>query len=413
MTSQADGPDQELLRARAHVLALRAEPWSRRSRWIDQKFGARPVVAEANKRALKAGYAFGETTEMFHTHYRVKPAKLAARHVPQHHRQRGDRARLPGRLASSPTASCSTARTRSPRPATSSTSCPATRAFGVKTFQAEDEIAAIGAAIGASYGGALALTASSGPGIALKTEAMGLAVMVELPLVVIDVQRAGPSTGHADQERAGRPAPGHVRAQLATRRSRSSRRPRPASASTSPSRRAGIALKYMTPVVYLSDAFLATGSEPWKIPALADLPGIGVANATDPATFRPYQRDPDTLARPWAVPGTPGLEHRIGGLEKADITGNVSYDPDNHHRMQLLRAAEGRRHRRRHPAARGLRARAGRAADPRLGLDLRRHPLRGRAPARRRPVGRPRAPAPPQPVPGQHRGRSSAATGAC
>ena len=136
----------------------------------------------------------------------------------------------------------------------------------------------------------------------------------------------------------------------------------------------------MTPVVYLSDAFLATGSEPWKIPSLADLPSIGVANATDPATFRPYQRDPETLARPWAVPGTPGLEHRIGGLEKADITGNVSYDPDNHHRMQTLRAAKVAGHRRRHPAARGLRARAGRAADPRLGLDLRGDPVRGRAP---------------------------------
>ena len=207
--------------------------------WIDEKFAARPVVAEANKRALKAGYAFGETTEIFHTHYRVAPAKLPPGIYRNITGNEADRARLPGRVASSPTGSSSTARTRSRRPATSCTSSSGYKTFGVKTFQAEDEIAAIGAAIGASYGGALGLTASSGPGIALKTEAMGLAVMVELPLVVIDVQRAGPSTGHADEERAGRPAPGDVRAQLATRRCRSSRRPRPASASTSRSRPAG------------------------------------------------------------------------------------------------------------------------------------------------------------------------------
>ena len=213
------------------------------------------------------------------------------------------------------------------------------KTFGVKTFQAEDEIAAIGAAIGASYGGALALTASSGPGIALKTEAMGLAVMVELPLVVIDVQRAGPSTGM--------PTKNEQADLLQVMFGRNSDSPLPIVAPATPGEcfdlaieACRLALKYMTPVVYLSDAFLATGSEPWKIPSLDGMPSIAVDNATDPATYRPYQRDPRTLARPWAVPGTPGLEHRIGGLEKADITGNVSYDPDNHHRMQLLRQAK-------------------------------------------------------------------------
>ena len=306
--------------------------------WVDQKFGARPIVADANKRALKAGYAFGETTEAFHTHYRVKPGPSGARHVSQHHRQRGDGARLPGRLAAG-------------RPQLFYGSYPITpasdilhqlsgyKAFGVKTFQAEDEIAAIGAAIGASYGGALALTASSGPGIALKTEAMGLAVMVELPLVVIDVQRAGPSTGM--------PTKNEQADLLQVMFGRNSDSPLPIVAPATPGEcfdyaieACRLALKYMTPVVYLSDAFLATGSEPWRIPDVSAMPGIGVANASDPATFRPYQRDPDTLARPWAVPGTPGLEHRIGGLEKADITGNVSYDPDNHHRMQLYRQAK-------------------------------------------------------------------------
>jgi 2-oxoglutarate ferredoxin oxidoreductase subunit alpha len=210
----------------------------------------------------------------------------------------------------------------------------------VKTFQAEDEIAAIGAAIGASYGGALGMTASSGPGIALKTEAMGLAVMVELPLVVIDVQRAGPSTGM--------PTKNEQADLLQVMFGRNSDSPIPIVAPATPGECFDyaieawrIALKYMTPVVYLSDAFLATGSEPWRIPALDDIPSIAVDNATrGDGPFHPYDRDPDTLARPWAVPGTAGLEHRIGGLEKADITGNVSYDPDNHHRMQTLRAAK-------------------------------------------------------------------------
>jgi 2-oxoglutarate ferredoxin oxidoreductase subunit alpha len=306
--------------------------------WIDSKFGARPVVAEANKRALKAGYAFGETTELFHTHYRVKPARLA----PGTYRNiTGNEATALGFLAASHLAGRPLFYGSYPITPASDIlhQLSGYKTFGVKTFQAEDEIAAIGAAIGASYGGALGLTASSGPGIALKSEAMGLAVMTELPLVIINVQRAGPSTGM--------PTKNEQSDLLQVMFGRNGDSPMPVVAPATPGdcfdmavEAARLALKYMTPVVYLSDAFLATGSEPWRIPVVGDLAPIGVPNATDPATYRPYQRDPDTLARPWAVPGTPGLEHRIGGLEKADVTGNVSYDPDNHHRMQLLRHAK-------------------------------------------------------------------------
>jgi 2-oxoglutarate/2-oxoacid ferredoxin oxidoreductase subunit alpha len=307
--------------------------------WIDSKFGARPVIAEANKRALQAGYAFGETTEMFHTHFRVRPAKLD----PGTYRNiTGNEATSLGFLAASKLADRPLFYGSYPITPASDIlhQLSGYKAFGVKTFQAEDEIAAIGAAIGASYGGALGMTASSGPGIALKSEALGLAVMVELPLVVIDVQRAGPSTGM--------PTKTEQADLLQIMFGRNSDSPMPIVAPATPGECFDyaieawrIALKYTTPVVYLSDAFLATGSEPWKIPALGELPSIAVANATaGDGPFRPYQRDPETLARPWAVPGTAGLEHRIGGLEKADVTGNVSYDPDNHHRMQLLRAAK-------------------------------------------------------------------------
>ncbi len=307
--------------------------------WIDQKFSGRPIVAEANKRALKAGYAFGETTEIFHTHYRVKPAHLP----PGTYRNiTGNEATALGYLAASKLAGRPLFYGSYPiTPASDILHQLSTyKSFGVKTFQAEDEIAAIGAAIGASYGGALGMTASSGPGIALKTEAMGLAVMVELPLVVIDVQRAGPSTGM--------PTKNEQADLLQVMFGRNSDSPIPIVAPSTPGdcfemaiEAWRIALKYMTPVAFLSDAFLATGSEPWKIPDLAGLPDIGVDNATrGEGPFQPYLRDPDTLARPWAVPGTAGLEHRIGGLEKADGTGNVSYDPDNHHKMQLLRAAK-------------------------------------------------------------------------
>jgi 2-oxoglutarate ferredoxin oxidoreductase subunit alpha len=304
-------------------------------RWIEQRFGAKPVVAEANTRALKAGYAFGETTEMFHTTYHVAPAKLA----PGTYRNiTGNEATALGFVTAARLAKRELVYGSYPiTPASDILHQLATyKNFNVKTFQAEDEIAAIGSAIGASYGGALGMTASSGPGIALKSEAMNLAVMVELPLVVIDVQRAGPSTGMPTKTEQGD--------LLMAMFGRNSDSPVPIVAPATPAEcfdyaveAARLALKYMTPVVYLSDAFLATGAEPWKIPAIADLPDISVANPTDRSTFQPYARDPETLARPWAIPGTPGLEHRIGGLEKADVTGNVSYDPDNHHKMQMLR----------------------------------------------------------------------------
>jgi 2-oxoglutarate ferredoxin oxidoreductase subunit alpha len=304
--------------------------------WIEGKFSAKPVIAEANRRALKAGYAFGETTEMFHTTYRVAPARLD----PGTYRNiTGNEATALGCVIASRLAGRQLVYGSYPiTPASDILHQLATyKNFGVKTFQAEDEIAAIGSAIGASYGGAMGMTASSGPGIALKSEALNLAVMVELPLVMIDVQRAGPSTGM--------PTKTEQADLLMAMFGRNSDSPVPIVAPATPAEcfeyaieAWRIALKYMTPVVYMSDAFLATGSEPWRVPALSDLPGISVDNHTDRASFQPYARDPDTLARPWAVPGTPGLQHRIGGLEKADVTGNVSYDPDNHHRMQELRA---------------------------------------------------------------------------
>ncbi len=304
-------------------------------RWIEMRFSAKPEVAEGNIRALKAGYAFGETTEMFHTTYRVAPAKLG----PGTYRNiTGNEATALGFVTASRLAGRELVYGSYPiTPASDILHQLATyKNFGVKTFQAEDEIAAIGSAIGASYGGQMGMTASSGPGIALKSEALNLAVMVELPLVVVDVQRAGPSTGM--------PTKTEQADLLMAMFGRNSDSPVPIVAPATPAECFDyaieawrLALKYMTPVIYMSDAFLATGAEPWKIPSVADLPDISVTNHTDRSTFQPYARDPETLARPWAPPGTPGLEHRIGGLEKADITGNVSYDPDNHHRMQVLR----------------------------------------------------------------------------
>jgi 2-oxoglutarate/2-oxoacid ferredoxin oxidoreductase subunit alpha len=306
--------------------------------WIDDKFSKRPEIAEGNKRALKAGYNFGETTEIFHERYIVPPAKLA----PGHYRNiTGNEATALGFVAAAQLAGRDLFYGSYPITPASDIlhQLAGYKNFGVKTFQAEDEIAAIGAAIGASYGGAMGMTASSGPGIALKQEALGLAVMVELPLVVVDVQRAGPSTGmptkteQADllQVLFGRNSDSPVVVVAPAT---------PAECFTFSIEAWRLALKYMTPVVYMSDAFLATGAEPWHIPDVDDLPSIAVPNRTEREGFYPYLRDETTLARPWAVPGTPGLEHRIGGLEKADILGNVSYDPDNHHRMQLLRQAK-------------------------------------------------------------------------
>jgi 2-oxoglutarate ferredoxin oxidoreductase subunit alpha len=305
-------------------------------RWIDERFRSRPVIAEANTRALKAGYAFGETTEIFHTTYRVSPAHLR----PGTYRDiTGNEATALGMVTAAKLAKRDLFYASYPITPASEIlhSLSSYKHFGVRSFQAEDEIAAIGSAIGASFGGALGLTASSGPGIALKSEAMGLAVMVELPLVVVDVQRAGPSTGMPTKTEQGD--------LLQAMFGRNGDAPLPIVAPATPAEGFDlaieawrIALKYMTPVVYLSDAYLATGSEPWRIPEADELADIGIPDHTDASTFQPYLRDPQTLARPWAIPGTPGLEHRIGGLEKADVSGVVSYDPENHHSMTMLRA---------------------------------------------------------------------------
>ena len=371
--------------------------------WIDSKFSARPVVAEANKRALRAGYAFGETTEMFHTHYRVRPAKLA----PGTYRNiTGNEATALGFLTASRLADRPLFYGSYPITPASDIlhQLSGYKTFGVKTFQAEDEIAAIGAAIGASYGGALGLTASSGPGIALKTEAMGLAVMVELPLVVIDVQRAGPSTGM--------PTKNEQADLLQVMFGRNSDSPIPIVAPATPGEcfdlaieAARIALKYMTPVVYLSDAFLATGSEPWPIPDLASLPEHRGPECRrrrrDLPALPARSRDArPTLGR--AGHGRPRAPHRRpreGGRhgQRQLRPGQPPQDAD-------AAPAEGRGHRERHRPARGHGTGDRRAADARLGLDLWRDPLGGRAPAGGGPVGRTRAPAPPQPVPGQHRG---------
>jgi 2-oxoglutarate ferredoxin oxidoreductase subunit alpha len=209
----------------------------------------------------------------------------------------------------------------------------------VVTFQAEDEIAAITAAIGAAFAGSLAITTTSGPGMALKTEAIGLATAVELPIVVVDIQRGGPSTGL--------PTKTEQADLFQAMFGRNSEAPVPVLAPSSPGdcfwialEASRIAIKYMVPVIVLSDGYLANGAEPWRVPSVDELPQVPVRFHTDPADFRPYARDPETLARPWVVPGTPGLAHRIGGLEKQDVTGNISYDPLNHERMVRLRAAK-------------------------------------------------------------------------
>jgi 2-oxoglutarate ferredoxin oxidoreductase subunit alpha len=304
--------------------------------WLEEKYAKRPVFIEANKRALMAGYAFGETTEIFHTHYRVAPAKLA----PGTYRNiTGNEATALGFLAASQLAERNLFYSSYPiTPASEILQQLAEyKNFGVKTFQAEDEIAAIGAAIGASYGGGLGLTGTSGPGMALKSEMVGLAVITELPLVIVNVQRAGPSTGmptKTEQSDLFQAVFG-----------RNGDAPVPVVAPASPGECFAyaieawrLAIRHMTPVIYLSDAFLGTGSEPWRIPEMSELPDLRVPNHAEAEGWYPYIRDPGTLARPWVVPGTPGLEHRIGGLEKLDVLGTVSYDPDNHHRMSLNRA---------------------------------------------------------------------------
>ncbi len=306
--------------------------------WVRTKFAKLPEVARANEIALKTGYNFADTTEVFTTHYTVRKAVIA----PGKYRKiTGNEATAIGFVAASQL---------SGRPLFYG-SYPITPAsdilhelarhknFGVKTFQAEDEIAAVCAAIGASFTGHIGLTGTSGPGVALKQEAIGLAVMTELPLVIINVQRGGPSTGlptkteQADLFQAVWGRNGECPAIVIAPAT-------PADCFDMAIEAVRLAFKYMTPVFYLSDGYLANGAEPWRLPAIDELPKIEVKFADEPANFLPYKRDEATLSRPWALPGTPGLEHRVGGIEKQHETGNVNYDPENHHFMVLLRQAK-------------------------------------------------------------------------
>src|SRR5436305_3400527 len=303
--------------------------------WINAKFKKNPEIVRANEVALKTGYNFADTTEVFTTHYKVRKAVIA----PGKYRKiTGNEATAIGFITAAELA-------RRPLFYGSYPITPASdilhelarhKNFGVKTFQAEDEIAAVCAAIGASFTGHVGVTGTSGPGVALKQEAIGLAVMTELPLVIINVQRGGPSTGLPTktaqaalfQDVWGRKGecPAIVIAPAT-----------PADCFIMAVEAVRLAFKYMTPVFYLSDGYLANGAEPWAVPKIEDLPKIEIKFATDPTNFMPYARDEETLARPYAIPGTPGLEHRIGGIEKQHLTGNVNYDPENHHFMVKLR----------------------------------------------------------------------------
>jgi 2-oxoglutarate ferredoxin oxidoreductase subunit alpha len=307
--------------------------------FLEKKFAAKPNIAEANVKAFRAGYAFGETTETFAVQYEVKPAKLR----PGTYRNvTGNQALAMGLVAASVKSGLPLFLGAYPiTPASEILEQLARfKEFGVRTFQAEDEIAAVGAALGASFGGALGVSTSSGPGIVLKEETIGLAVTLELPLLILDIQRAGPSTGM--------PTKPEQADLLGVMFGRNAESPVPVVAASTPGgcfdaalEAVRIALKYRTPVFLLSDAYLANGSEPWLIPDVESLPDISVEFASAPNHengFMPYLRDESTLARPWAIPGTAGLEHRVGGLEKADVTGDISYDPDNHDYMVRVRA---------------------------------------------------------------------------
>jgi 2-oxoglutarate ferredoxin oxidoreductase subunit alpha len=323
--------------------------------FLKAKFASKPEIMAANVAAFGAGWNFGETTEAFPARYEVKPAPL----TPGTYRNiNGNTALAYGLIAASQLAGL-------PLFLGSYPITPASdilhelakhKRFGVRTFQAEDEIAAVGAALGASFGGSLSVTSTSGPGMLLKAETVGLAVSVELPLIVCDIQRAGPSTGMPTKTEQTDLLPAMF--------GRNGESPVPIVAPASPAdcfnaaiEAARIAVKYRTPVILLSDGYLANGSEPWRIPDTASLPDLSaefsfaeLAELAEPAVpaspgehsggFEPFRRDPVTLARPWAIPGTAGLEHRIGGIEKADITGEISYDPDNHDRMVRLRQAK-------------------------------------------------------------------------
>lgn len=306
--------------------------------WIKRKFKKVPTMVEANSRALHAGHAFAETTELFQNSFRVKKAPIA----PGKYRNiTGNEAAALGLVAAQKLSGHQLFYSTYPITPASDIlhNLAKLKAFGVKTFQAEDEIAGVGAAIGASFGGLLAVTGTSGPGLALKSEAIGLAVMTELPLVVINVQRGGPSTGL--------PTKTEQSDLLQALYGRNGESPvavvAPATAGEcflAVIQACRLAMKYRHPVIFLSDGYLGNGSEPWKIPEVDSLPKFEISHeaGVPPEEFQPYARDPETLARPWVLPGTPGYEHRIGGLEKQDVTGNVSYDPDNHERMIHLRA---------------------------------------------------------------------------
>lgn len=313
--------------------------------FIKEKFGKKPEIFESNVKALQAGYNYGDTTETFTTRYSVAKAKMD----PGTYRSiMGNQAVSYGLIAASQKSGL-------PLFLGSYPITPASdilhelskyKNFGIKTFQAEDEIAAITSAIGASYGGNLAVTTSSGPGIALKGEAMGLAVMLEIPLVIVNIQRGGPSTGLPTKTEQSDLMQAYY--------GRNGECPMPIVSASTPSdcfsavyEAARISVQHMTPVMFLSDGYIANGAEPWKFPAAADLPEIKTQFASQnfadvmdkDGKFQPYKRD-DKLVRPWAIPGTPGLEHRVGGLEKADITGNISYDPENHQHMVKTRQAK-------------------------------------------------------------------------
>jgi 2-oxoglutarate ferredoxin oxidoreductase subunit alpha len=305
-------------------------------KWIEEKFKKTPELVEANVRVLKAGYHFGETTEMFAVQYEVKPARIA----PGTYRNiTGNSALALGLVAAARKAGLRLFLGSYPITPASDIlhELAQYKNYGVYTFQAEDEIAGVCSALGAAFGGNLGVTTSSGPGIALKQEAIGLAVMVELPLVICNVQRGGPSTGL--------PTKTEQADLFQAIFGRNSESPLPVIAASTPAdcfamayEAARIAIKYMTPVILLTDGYLANGAEPWSIPRFEELPPIPVSFRTEPEGFFPYARDPVTLARPWVRPGTPGLEHRIGGIEKQDITGNISYDPANHELMTHYRA---------------------------------------------------------------------------
>lgn len=313
-------------------------PLEATEKWLEKKFAGKDTIIEANKRAMNAGYNYADTTELFTTRFKVEKASLPKG---TYRNINGNYATALGLLAASEKSKLKLFYGGYPITPASDIlhTLAAWKHFGVQTFQAEDEIAGISSIIGAAFTGNLSVTATSGPGIALKGEAMGLAVMIELPMVIINVQRGGPSTGlptKTEQADLNQALYG-----------RNGEAPIPLIAASTPGdcfyaayEASRIALKYMTPVVLLSDGYLANGSEPWKIPNVKDLEPIDVKFAKGSKSkddFLPYERDNKTLSRPWAIPGTPGLEHRVGGLEKAENTGHVSYDPDNHQRMVELR----------------------------------------------------------------------------